>query len=238
MSLQQELSSWFAPKPPANDDKNAINNEKDEDDIPPVPKIGDNPPSVPKLSFQPEPNRNDGGPPRPTILAFLRHCGCPFAEKTFLNLRETARNHRGPTDRQDAAIDFIAISHSSATATETWLQSLPQAGSEPGNLRVIVDEDLEIYRAWGLGVAGYSHVLSPRALGEVWRLGSEEGIWNRPTESGSRWQVSGFFAVGGDEEGEGKENGGNGGMVVKWGRGAERADDVPDFEEAVRALGR
>ncbi|GAB1744680.1 hypothetical protein NU219Hw_g2220t1 [Hortaea werneckii] len=233
MSLQQELSSWFAPKPPTKDDDRKSNNEIDEDDIPPVPKIGDNPPSVPKLSFQP--NRNDSGPPRPTILAFLRHCGCPFAEKTFLNLRETARNHRGPAqDDQDASIDFIAISHSSAAATETWLQSLPQAGSEPGNLRVIVDEELEVYRAWGLGVAGYGHVLSPRALGEVWRLGSEEGIWNRPTESGSRWQVSGFFAVGG-LEGKGE---GEAGMVVKWGRAAERADDVPDFEEGVRALGR
>ncbi|RMX79552.1 hypothetical protein D0869_08225 [Hortaea werneckii] len=233
MSLQQEFSSWFAPKPPTNDDKNKPNNEKDEDDIPPVPKIGEQPPSVPKLSFQPPPNRKDGAPPRPTILAFLRHCGCPFAEKTFLNLREAARNHRSPQDQQDGTIDFIAISHSSAPATETWLQSLPQAGSEPGNLRVIVDEELEIYRAWGLGVAGYTHVLSPRALGEVWRLGSEEGIWNRPTESGSRWQVSGFFAVGGDGDGEGER-----GMVVKWGRAAERADDVPDFEEGVRSLGR
>ncbi|KAI7152109.1 hypothetical protein KC349_g9134 [Hortaea werneckii] len=230
MSLQQEFSSWFAPKPPTHDDKNKTNNEKVEEDIPPVPKIGEQPPSVPKLSFQPQPSRNDSGPPKPTIIAFLRHCGCPFAEKTFLNLRETARNRRSPQDQQDGTIDFIAISHSSAPATETWLQSLPQAGSEPGNLRVIVDEELEIYRAWGLGVAGYTHVLSPRALGEVWRLGSEEGIWNRPTESGSRWQVSGFFAVGGSN--------GDGGMVVKWGRAAERADDVPDFQEAVRALGR
>ncbi|KAI6863450.1 hypothetical protein KC318_g18226, partial [Hortaea werneckii] len=157
MSLQQELSSWFAPRPPANDDKKKINNEKDEGDIPPVPQIGEQPPSVPKLSFQPQANRNNSAHPRPTIIAFLRHCGCPFAEKTFLNLRETARNHRGPQEhhqQQDATIDFIAISHSSAAATETWLQSLPQAGSEPGNLRVIVDEELEIYRAWGLGVAG------------------------------------------------------------------------------------
>ncbi|RMY30027.1 hypothetical protein D0864_16964, partial [Hortaea werneckii] len=177
MSLQQELSSWFAPKPPAVD-KNNNKNEKDEDDIPPVPQIGDKPPSVPKLPF---PQNPDG--PKPTILAFLRHCGCPFAEKTFLNLRETAREHRGSGGGGSGdSIDFIAISHSSATATETWLQSLPQAGSEPRNLRVVVDEDLEIYRAWGLGVAGYAHVLSPSALGEVWRLGSEEGIWNRPTE--------------------------------------------------------
>jgi len=57
----------------------------------------------------------------------------------------------------------------------------------------------------------------------VWKLGREEGIWNRPTESGSRWQISGSFAV----DGEG---------VVRWGGAASRADDVPDFEKAVEAL--
>lgn len=47
--------------------------------------------------------------------------------------------------------------------------------------------------------------------------------FNRPTESGSRWQKSGSFAV--DKTG-----------VVKWGGAAERADWIPDFEEAVKAV--
>ena len=46
--------------------------------------------------------------------------------------------------------------------------------------------------------------------------------WNRPTESGSRWQTSGSFAV--DRNG-----------VVKWGGAAVRADWIPDFEDAVKA---
>ena len=149
------------------------------------------------------------------VLAFLRHAGCPFAESTFLNLREIARANRN--------IDFISVSHSSEEATDTWLKSLPQAGSEPSNLRVVVDPDS--YAAYGLGPSSYSHVLSPWALYEVWRLGKEEGIWNRPTESGSRWQTAGFFAI----DGEG---------IVRWGRAARRADDIPDFEEAVDAIDR
>ena len=44
----------------------------------------------------------------------------------------------------------------------------------------------------------------------------------RPTESGSRWQKSGSFAV--DRNG-----------VVIWGGAAERADWIPNFEEAVKA---
>ena len=47
--------------------------------------------------------------------------------------------------------------------------------------------------------------------------------WNRPTESGSRWQTSGSFAV--DRNG-----------VVRWGGAAERADWIPDFEEAVKTV--
>lgn len=87
----------------------------------------------------------------------------------------------------------------------------------------MVDEEREVYAAWGLGVSGYGHVLSPSSMYSVWKLGREEGIWNRPTESGSRWQVSGSFGV----DGEG---------VVKWGGAAERADEIPEFEDAVAAV--
>jgi len=170
-----------------------------------VPSAGSPAPDVPSLDLP-----KDG---RPVVLAFLRHAGCPFAEKTYLDLREVAKEHRD--------IDFMAVSHSSGTATSTWLKSLPQAGSKPGNLRTVVDA--ESYAAFGLGPSSFAHVLSPAGLYEVWRLGQQEGIWNRPTESGSRWQTSGFFAI--DSEG-----------IVRWGRAARRADDIPDFEDAVEAV--
>lgn len=67
------------------------------------------------------------------------------------------------------------------------------------------------------------HVLNPWSMFSVYTLGKKEGIWNRPTESGNRWQTSGSFAV----DGEG---------VVKWGGVAKAADDVPYFMEALMAV--
>lgn len=86
-----------------------------------------------------------------------------------------------------------------------------------------MDEEREVYAAWGLGVSGFGHVLSPSGLYAVWKLGREEGIWNRPTESGSRWQTAGGFGV--DAEG-----------VVRWGRAAEGSEEIFDFEEGARAV--
>lgn len=191
MTFRQELASWFGPSEAA--DRNA-------------PKIGD---KAPKTSTVPL----DSG--RLTIITFLRHCGCPFAEKTYLSLRETARQH--------GDIDFIAVSHSDEAATQHWLKDLPQAGSEPSNLQVIVDLSRETYLAWGLGASSFSHVLSPSTLYEVYRVGKEEGFWNRPTESGSRWQTSGCWAI-------------DSGGIIRWGRVAESAGDIPRFEDAVSAL--
>lgn len=192
MSFQQEISSWWAPKAAS--------------DVAEVPSTGSKAPETTQLQL------SSG---RPAVIVFLRHCGCPFAEKTFLNLREVAKDHKDS--------DFMAVSHSSQDATDTWLKSLPQAGSESSNLRVIVDDKLEVYAAWGLGPSSYGHVLNPTSLHAVWKLGQEEGIWNRPTESGSRWQTSGFFAV--DAQG-----------IVRWGRAARSSDDIPDFGEAVGSI--
>jgi hypothetical protein len=47
---------------------------------------------------------------------------------------------------------------------------------------------------------------------------------NRNSESGSRWQIGGAFAVGADG-------------VVRWSKPAASADEVPNFKEALRALG-
>lgn len=47
---------------------------------------------------------------------------------------------------------------------------------------------------------------------------------NRSVESGSRWQIGGAFGV--DADG-----------FVRWSRPAASADEVPDFKEALRALG-
>jgi hypothetical protein len=90
-------------------------------------------------------------------------------------------------------------------------------------VEVIVDDTHGLYFAWGLGACGIGHVLSVRALGAALRLGWDEGIWNRDTESGSRWQRSGSFAV--DERG-----------LVRWVSVGEGPQEVPDFGEAVDIL--
>ncbi|KAJ9636754.1 hypothetical protein H2201_003006 [Coniosporium apollinis] len=190
MTLQQEARSWFAPTY--------------KTEVESVPQINDQAPSSDALEL---PNA-DG---RPTIVTFLRHCGCPFAEKTFIRMRESAAKHPN--------VRFIAVSHSDHASTEKWVEAI----GGPGNVQVIVDPDRDLFARWGLGVSSFWHVLSPWALWSVYRLYRDEGIANRPTESGSRWQTAGSFGM----DGSGK---------VKWGREALRADEIPDFEEAVRAV--
>ena len=116
MTVSSELVSWLTPDNPPTAEP---------------PKIGGQAPSTPKLNVEKG---------KRTIITFLRHCGCPFAEKTFIRFRETAKTHRD--------IDFIAVSHSDEDATQTWLKSLPQYGSEPVNMRVVVDDKKEAYAAW------------------------------------------------------------------------------------------
>ena len=117
-------------------------------------------------------------------------------------------------------VNFVAVSHSSEEATAKWTIAV---GGEWA-VHVIVDEKREIYAQWGLGISNTWHVLNPWSLYSVYKLGKQENIWNKPTESGSRWQTSGSFAV----DGEG---------VVKWVKVAKAADEIPNFREALEAVG-
>lgn len=136
----------------------------------------------------------------------------PVAEKTFKDLRNYAKKYKD--------IDFVAVSHSDEQATEKW--AIAVGGT--WDAKVVVDADTEIYAKWGLGVSSAWHVLNPWSMYSVYKLGTQQGIWNKPTESGSRWQTSGSFAV----DGEG---------VVRWSNIAKAADDMPNFQEALRSVG-
>jgi hypothetical protein len=92
-----------------------------------------------------------------------------------------------------------------------------------GAVTVLVDESRETFAKYGLGSSSWSHFLTPSGLMAVRKLGNEEGIWNRPTTSGSRWQRAGSFGL--DVEG-----------VVRWKYLEERADYLADFGEAVKVL--
>ncbi|KAG6042010.1 hypothetical protein E4U41_007106 [Claviceps citrina] len=144
-----------------------------------LPVVGAKAPSAAKLPLP------DG---RKSIILFLRHCGCPFAEKTFKCLTAVSDAHK------EDGIHCVAVSHSSRDATERWI---PQVGGA-WQTDVVIDRERDLYADWGLGLSSTWHAFNPLSLYSVYRLGAEEGIWNRATESGSRWQKSGAFAVGGD----------------------------------------
>jgi hypothetical protein len=117
-------------------------------------------------------------------------------------------------------VNWVAISHSDEQSTEKWVIAV---GGE-WDVQVIVDDQRELYAQWGLGTSSVWHVMNPWSLYSVYKLGKAENIWNKPTESGSRWQTSGSFAV--DNDG-----------IVRWAVVAKAADDIPDFNVALKSIG-
>lgn len=149
---------------------------------------------------------------RDSLLEVNLICGLnKVAEHDFRALRSLAESH--------PETDYIAISHSDAPATNKWLEAVGGAGP----IEVVVDHGRELYGQWGLGVSSFWHVLNPWSMSEVVKLGRNKGIWNRPTESGSRWQTRGSFGV----DGKG---------VVRWVTVAKTSDDYPDFAEGLRRV--
>jgi hypothetical protein len=116
-------------------------------------------------------------------------------------------------------IRYIAVSHSDEPSTSKWIEAVGGAGQ----VEIIVDPERTTYGKWGLGVSSFWHVINPWSMSNVLKVGREERIWNRPTESGSRWQISGTFSV--DRNG-----------VVRYVQVARAADEIGDFEEALKSL--
>ena len=148
-------------------------------------------------------------PERPAIVVFLRHTGCPFAERTMQMLREGAA--RGPE------IQWVAISHAPARATERW--SLAVGGAD--GVRVVSDPRRQSYADWGLGLTSLPHFLGRRSLGAVASL-ARRGIRNRHP-SGTRWQSAGTFAL--DRAG-----------IVRWRAIPAHAGDLPDLQAAASSV--
>ncbi|KAI4641609.1 hypothetical protein J4E93_007706 [Alternaria ventricosa] len=191
--VPKALQSWTTPPPPQNPVRKS-------------PNIGDRAQSHPKLQFP----TADG---RPTILLFLRFCGCPFSEKLFLTLRTLANKH--------TSIHFVAISHCTPAATTEWVKKLGGAW----NVDVVVDQDRELYALWGLGIATWGHVLHPRNGYNQVMLRKNEGVWGQLVGEGAcRWQVGGSYSV----DGRG---------VVTWGGPMQSADEAIPFEHGVMSLG-
>jgi hypothetical protein len=116
-----------------------------------------------------------------TLIVFLRHVGCPFAENTVKQVRNWSATH------SDTKIAIV--SHGDEISTMNWLQSI--GGQGPATL--IIDESRTEYGHWGLGYSGLMHFMGPASLSSVVRL-IFKGIINR-SASGTRFQKSGMFLV-------------------------------------------
>ncbi|KAK6544421.1 hypothetical protein TWF694_001116 [Orbilia ellipsospora] len=175
---------------------------------PPV-KVGDKCPESDQLP-QLLPQNLDG---KPYMVTFLRHCGCPFAEKAFQSFRALSDSH--------PEIHFIAISHSSQADTDEWVVSV----GGTGDVQIIYDPTRTLYAKWGLGFSSYWANIGPVTLWKALKLGQEELIYNRPTKSGYRWQTAGSFAIDGTDG------------SVRWAYVSQNAPDVADYRDGMRALG-
>ncbi|KAH6661122.1 hypothetical protein BKA67DRAFT_550237 [Truncatella angustata] len=189
MSVAQELESWRTPAAKT---------------VKAAPKPGERAPVNDSFQFKTD---------KPTLVVFLRHCGCPFAEKTFKKLTKISSMY------QDV-LHCVAVSHSEPESTERWVV---QVGGN-WEVQVVVDHEREMYAQWGMGISNTWHVLGPMTLYKTFQLGKQENVWNRPTESGNRWQTSGAFAV--DKDG-----------TVRWAKIATSAADMPDLDAALGTLG-
>ncbi len=143
------------------------------------------------------------------MVAFLRHCGCPFAEATVHRAREIAANH--------PELKVYLVSHASPETTRAWLAEIGGSGSAV----LVMDESLKLYRAWGLGFSNAAHFLGARSLRSVLRL-RKQGIVNR-NPGGYRRQTAGTFAV----NAKGK---------IAWRHLPEHGGDLPDFAEALNSF--
>ena len=134
------------------------------------------------------------------------------AEKNFKTLATLSEEHPG--------VQFIAVSQSSQEDTDRWI---PLVGGT-WDVQVIVDPERNLFTQWGLGTFHTWNVFNPMVLWSTYKLGTTEGIWNRSGKSGDMWQASGAFAV--DRFG-----------TICWSHFAKSADDMPNFDEALKKLG-
>jgi hypothetical protein len=158
----------------------------------------------------------------------------------------------------------IAVSHSSAAATQKWIDLLGGAW----NVSIVIDEDRAAYAAWGLGLGSMWYVLNPTTQRQAWRekgwlAGSAAGAIQRTGTAGRGQSAldsaprrpasvpivtsNGAGVVGSDLDGPATVMGNkwqtagafavDGRGKVVWGGKALRADDVMDLDAGIAALG-
>lgn len=71
-----------------------------------IPSIGSQAPSFPNVSY----NAKKKG----TLIAFVRHCGCPFAEKEVKLLGQVAKEDK------EGEVQIVVVQHSEEGETKEW----------------------------------------------------------------------------------------------------------------------
>jgi hypothetical protein len=119
-------------------------------------------------------------------------------------------------------VRFIAVSHSSAAATEKWTNGLGGAW----DVEIVIDESRELYALWGLGVSNAWYLLNPWTQWGQYQLGKKEGVWASDVgEGGNKWIEGGCWVV----DGRG---------TVKSGGKCESADAEWKVEEGLKIIGK
>jgi hypothetical protein len=124
----------------------------------------------------------------------------------------------------------MLVSQSDRHATQQWVRDIHEAGRLPLDMSqkqlwdlIIVDKELMLYSSWGLGATKLHHVVNFTTISKALKLGWNEGIWDRSTNSGSRWQTAGVFGVAADGS-------------VQWVHIPKLASDLADLEETESML--
>ena len=115
------------------------------------------------------------------LVAFIRHVGCPFAERTVKALNAWGKKH--------PQVKLFLVSHGDPGITQQWLAEIGGIGA----MELVNDPQRTLYGAWGLGYSSLWHFAGPSSLLGVARLW-QQGIHNR-VASGTRWQRAGTFLM-------------------------------------------
>ncbi|KAF4555224.1 Hypothetical protein D9617_3g022960 [Elsinoe fawcettii] len=154
----------------------------------------------------------------PTLVAFVRHCGCPFAEKEVRLL--------GEESERNAALRVVIVQHSSEADTKDWFERMGGHELFPDQSRVVLVSDVnrELYAKWGIGVLGWTELVNADIMRTLHDGKIKEGLdITKGDWTGWRWQNSGGFAV----DGEGR---------IRWRHLAKDSSDVGNWKEAADTL--
>ncbi|WVW81800.1 hypothetical protein I302_103797 [Kwoniella bestiolae CBS 10118] len=184
-----------------------------------IPQSSPTPASLPELTSRapslPDVNLEDG---KPSLVAFVRHCGCPFAEKEINLLSEELKKNE--------QLRVIIVQHAELGQVEDWFDQIGGAKlfPDPTRYTLIPDPKRELYAKWGIGQLGWMGMINSSVMDNLKQLKEKDNIDLRSTGQGSyRWQNSGGFAI--DTHG-----------IVRWRKLAKDSSDICDYCEAAKTI--